>query len=346
MQHRIIESFFFLGLLIGTLVLTALMFKPFFTMLFLAAVLAFLLNGINERLSLRLGSRNGGALVTTLGAVFVILVPLSFLLWQAVTQAAGLYAYLQILVAPDALTSLFTRIWGTVASLVPWLKVDDASIAAAAQTGVQWLLAHTGLVFAGVGRVFFDLFILLFVLFFFLRDNAAIRRRLMQLSPLSDAHEEQILHSMGRTVGATVRGKVVLAFIQGVLAMVGLWLFGVPAYALWGFAVMIASFVPTIGTALVFVPTIAYLVVTASLGSAIGLTLWAAVLVGMVDNVLGPKLMAKGTPVHPLLMFLSVLGGLTFFGPIGVLLGPVVVALLYSLFDIYLSLVRHPNEAI
>lgn len=340
MERRTIEAFFFLTLLVGTLGVVVFMFWPFFGVLFLASVLAFLLSGVNERLAKKFKSRGLAALVTTVGALLVILVPISFLIWQAAQEAAGLYRNLQIFATPEAVLNLFDTVWDRVGPLVPWLSVDHASFAAGIKSMLAWVVSHTDNIVASIGNATIKSFILLFVLFFFLRDSIVIRRKLMDLSPLSDTHENQIIGTITRTIAATVRGKILIAFLQGLVAGLGFLIFGVPAPVLWGGVLMLASFVPHIGTALVMIPIIIYLLATSTFGAALGMALWSIFLVSLLDNFLGPKLMAQGTHTHALLVFLSVLGGLSLFGPIGILLGPVVMALLHALFDIYLSLVK------
>jgi predicted PurR-regulated permease PerM len=117
-------------------------------------------------------------------------------------------------------------------------------------------------------------------------------------------------------------------------------MFGVPNPALWSGILVIASFVPTVGTALVNVPIVLYMFLTGDVLPAVGLAIWATAAVGMVDNFLGPHIIGRGTRLHPLLTLFAVLGGITLFGPIGLLAGPVVMSLLLALLHIYLQVIR------
>jgi predicted PurR-regulated permease PerM len=112
-------------------------------------------------------------------------------------------------------------------------------------------------------------------------------------------------------------------------------IFDIPAPAVWGAVAAIAAFIPGIGTSLVIVPGIIYLLLTGNTAYAIGLAIWGAVAVGLIDNVLGPHLVNKGVHIHPFLILVSVLGGLSTFGPIGFILGPLVLALLFALLEVY-----------
>jgi len=108
----------------------------------------------------------------------------------------------------------------------------------------------------------------------------------------------------------------------------------------------VAALVPTLGTSLVLIPVIAYLLISGQTMAALGMAIWGAIAVGLIDNLLGPKLMQYGTNVHPLLILLSVIGGISVFGVIGFLVGPIVLGFLYALLDVYPKIVRPETKAI
>jgi predicted PurR-regulated permease PerM len=154
------------------------------------------------------------------------------------------------------------------------------------------------------------------------------------LSPLANEYDERILRRLEDAISSVVKGKLLIVLIQGILASVGFWLFGIPHPVLFGALTSLAALIPFVGVAVVFVPAVLYLFFAGSVGAAAGL-LVAGIIIGSVDNVLGPILFERGLQLHPLLILLSVLGGLAFFGPIGFLAGPVALSLLVALLDIY-----------
>ena len=135
-----------------------------------------------------------------------------------------------------------------------------------------------------------------------------------------------------------------MALIQGILTAVGFALFGVPNPTLWGSVAAIAALVPSVGTALVLFPAILFLYWSGAALSALGLLLWGATAVGLIDNFLGPKLAGRGMRLHPFLILLSILGGIALFGPIGFLLGPLVLSMLFVLLEIY-SVINKEHES-
>jgi len=132
-----------------------------------------------------------------------------------------------------------------------------------------------------------------------------------------------------------IKGYLLIGLLQGILMGFGLWIFNIPNPGLWGVVAAIASLLPTIGTALVSVPSIIFLFVTGQTTSAIGLLVWAVILVGMIDNFLSPIIVSGKTNIPPLLILFAVLGGVSLLGPIGILVGPLTISLLYSLISLY-----------
>jgi predicted PurR-regulated permease PerM len=152
---------------------------------------------------------------------------------------------------------------------------------------------------------------------------------------LKDEDDRKILRSIIKTINGVIKGYILIALIQGFLMGLGLYLFGVPNPALWGVVAGIASLIPSIGTALVSVPAVIYLYAIGSTIPAIGLLIWAVLIVGFIDNLLNPIIVGKSIKVPMLLILFSVLGGISLLGPIGILIGPLVIGLLYTLISIY-----------
>jgi predicted PurR-regulated permease PerM len=138
------------------------------------------------------------------------------------------------------------------------------------------------------------------------------------------------------TINGVIRGYLLIALIQGILMGLGLVIFGVPNPALWGLVAGIAALVPTIGTGLVAIPIIIYLYTTGDTASAVGFLAWATVIVGLIDNLLNPIIVGRKINIHPLVILFSVLGGIALLGPAGILVGPLIVSLLYTLGNMYL----------
>jgi len=156
------------------------------------------------------------------------------------------------------------------------------------------------------------------------------------LSPLTDTNDALILKRLASAVRSVAVGTVSIAILQGVLTAIGLTIFGFDRAILWGCFAAFGALIPGVGTTVVFVPAIAFLIYNGSNLSAIALTVWGVLAVGLIDNLLGPYVMSRGNTMHPFFLLLSVLGGISLFGPIGFILGPVILSLFLVFLELYL----------
>jgi len=340
MERRLLEPLFFLVILLGTIIVVFMLFRPFLYTLTLAGILAFLTSAIYNRLRGYLRSPSAAAFVMTLLVFVALLIPLTLIGLRIVYEASGIYAQLSEQTTQERLSGGLENLQSVLDSAFPGVQVDTARIAERLGSVFAWLVGNLGSLLGSFASLVANFLLLLLFYFYLVRDGHRLKERLKILSPLASDKEDQVIARVGRAVTATVRGSLVLALLQGLVSGVGFIIFGLPNPALWGSVVVLAAFIPTIGTSLVQIPAVLYLAATGQLTSAIGLAVWAAIAVGMLDNVLGPKLMSRGMQMHPLVTLLSILGGVGFYGPLGILLGPITVFLLYALLDIYLSVVR------
>jgi predicted PurR-regulated permease PerM len=172
-------------------------------------------------------------------------------------------------------------------------------------------------------------------IFYILKDSAHWKKAIKLISPLSDKDNDKIIDKLSLAVNGVMKGYFSIVFIQGALVSLGFVLFKVPNPALWGLMAFIASFVPAIGSALVSIPIVIFLFVTGHSIEAVGLALWALAMVGTIDILLNPIIVGKKANLHPMLILFSVLGGISLLGPIGLIVGPLVVSLFYTLVSIY-----------
>jgi predicted PurR-regulated permease PerM len=336
MDRSHIQSLFFLSILAGTIALATIILLPYASILILAGVLAFLFSGVFGRLVRLVHSRSLAAFLTTLLVLVTVLVPLAAVGYRIAQEAADLYGSLRIEAVSGTITHLVAQLQERLGILLPTdLTVSAQDITAQVQKALGWVIGRIGPVFAGVTRLIIDFLLVLLFFFYLVRDGEKLKKTLMHLSPLPDRQERAIAKRVGQAIGATVQGQLLIAVLQGLVAGIGFSLFGVPNPVLWGSVLAVASLIPNIGTTLVQIPAIIYLAITGHPLMAIGMTLWAILVVGLLDNVLRPALLASGTQMHPLVTMLSVLGGVTAFGPIGILLGPIIASFLFALLDIY-----------
>lgn len=332
------QDHFLLVVFVLISVLTFFIFKPFIYILILAAIVAVIFEPYNKKLLYYTkGNKGLSALLTTLSIVILILAPLIFLGSQIFLEAKDLFVSLANGEGKDTLLHIFKKLNSTAQSFAPSSINFSLDVDQITKQGLSWLLQNLGSVFSNFAKIFTSLFIFLISLYYLLKDGEGIKKKLVFFSPLVDSDDEEVSKKLEQAINSVVKGNLTIALIQGMLVSLGFLIFGVPNPLLWGTVATIAALIPAVGTAMVIVPGIIFLFLKESIPGAIGLLIWGALAVGLIDNFLAPQLISKGIKLHPLLVFLSVIGGIIFFGPVGFILGPLTMSLLFVIVDIYFA---------
>jgi predicted PurR-regulated permease PerM len=338
-------SYFFFGLLLAVMVLAIFIFLPFLTPLVLAMALAVIFDPLHRKITdIFFGGREKstfGALLTVVVIAIVVVGPLLFVSLKVYDEVGAMYAYLINEAGRAQFISLLNNAFASVQqffpNLYPGFTFDSFNIVAILQNGLQWAFSNFNVVFEEVTRLVIGFSVMCLALFYFLRDGHELKRQIIMLSPLGDVDDQHIFAKLEQAVRAIFVGSISVAILQGISIGTSFAIFGVPSPAVWGSIAAVTALVPGIGTSLVLVPGIAYLFLTGNTNPAIGLAIWGVMAIILVDNMLGSYLVNRGIKIHQFLILLSVLGGIVFFGPIGFVLGPLVLAFLFSLLEIYRS---------
>ena len=180
-----------------------------------------------------------------------------------------------------------------------------------------------------------NLFVMLYAMFFFLTGGGKILNRILYYMPLHSEDENRMVQRFVAVTKATLKGTFVIGVIQGTLAGLGFWVAGIDSSVFWGTVMGVMSIIPGIGTALIWIPAVVYLVATGHTAAATLLGLWCLLVVGSIDNVLRPRLVGKDAKLSDLMILISTLGGIVLFGAVGVIIGPIVAALFVTVWEIY-----------
>lgn len=326
------ERYFLFGILIVVLVLSLAILYPFLTIFILAAAFAVVLNPVYSWIKRNITRNRSGiaSFITILLFLLVLCVPLFFMGTVIFNQAQNAYYFI---VQNGDTNLLIQRIDTYANNLMPDGFTFNAHDKMASIT--SFLSNNIGRFFTSTFNTILMALITIFTMFYILKDGEKWREGLTKVLPLSTKNTDEILSSLKDSINRILRGSFFIAIIQGVLAWIGLWIFGVPNPALWGVVAGMASFVPTLGTSIVFVPSILFLFFTGMQIQALGLLLWSVALVGMIDNLLSPYIISKNTEIPSIFILFSILGGISLMGPVGLIIGPLVLSLLYSLVSIY-----------
>jgi predicted PurR-regulated permease PerM len=316
--------------------------QPFVAPLLWASLLAFLLFPANRRLRAALRGRKAqAALLLAIASVLVIVIPATVLGIVFGKQASDLVARLQTsavehqIQSPSDVLALpeVDRVVQWIESSLP-VSADQLrnSLLSGGQQVVQSALSLGGSLFASVISAIVAVILSLFLLFFFLRDGELMVNRAMGLVPLDDRRKDLLLDHLAKVIQAIVLGSLATAIAQGTLVGVGFKLAGLPSPIVFGVLATGASLIPLIGTTTVWVPGVLYLGLTGHWGAALFLAIWSVAVVSSADNVIRPLFISSRAKITTLPVFIGLLGGIAAFGPIGIFLGPVVVALVLALF--------------
>ena len=317
------------------------MVLPFAGPIFWAFLLAFMLYPLNESLRRALRGRRGlAALLLTLAGVALILVPGALIAVAFVSQAGDLVNSIQVIADRHHVAQLSDllrlpiaeRLLAQLAAYVPittdqvesWLVENGRSL-------LRLLMGVSGAALAGVLGAVIGLALMLFLLFFFLRDGEELVTRAMRLVPMDAARKSALLDHLSSVTRALVLGMLLTAVAQGALLGIGVAIVGLFSPVVFGVLTALSSVVPLIGTALVWVPAVLILVGQGRLWAAVFLAIWSLVLVTSIDNVIRPLVVSGRAGLPTFAVFLGLAGGLAAFGAIGMFLGPVIVALAIAL---------------
>jgi predicted PurR-regulated permease PerM len=347
MSEQKLEGYFFGVVFIAILTLVGYIFYPFLGALTLALVLSILSTPLYHAFQRHIQKPSLAAGLVVLIVMLAVILPAIGLLILLIDEAYSLANYATSLdynFLPRFVENVDTRMH-TLFPTINSLK-DSIDLGSILQKSTQYIGSLATNAVTGTLGVVFKLFLVIIALFFFLRDGRAFVDTLIKLSPLADDEDVRIVERIRGVTRSLVRGTLVIALLQGMMTGIGFALFGVPNPVLWGSIAAIGALVPNIGTSIVAIPAITYLAFSGgSPAAVIGLTAWSLLIVGLVDNIIGPKLIGNGAQIHPLFILLSVLGGLATFGIAGFLLGPLVFGILVALAEIYKVKISRLHEA-
>jgi predicted PurR-regulated permease PerM len=321
-----------------------LMLLPFINVLAWAAVLVVVFYPVHRRLVERTKRPATSALVSCLLVIFVILLPLSLITLALVREfsgaAQGLQNYLSAFLDPNS--AVAGRLLGWLGN---YIDIEQLRNPQSIQEHLQQVLGTVaqrtlGLVGGALG-VIVQVFFIIFTMYYLFRDGAKIVQALPDIMPLERTQSAEIISRTRDVISASVNGVLVIAAIQGALGAVAFFALKVPSALVWGVVMTFLSLIPMAGAFIVWIPAAIFLALTGHWVKAALLVAWGALVIGTVDNFLRPKLVGERTKLHELFIFFSVLGGLQVFGVLGLVLGPVVLAVTLALLDVMRHVDRH-----
>jgi len=319
--------------------------EPFVLEIGWAVVLAICLNPIRMRVEPRLGP-NKAALLLVLAVLVLVVVPAVFVGHTLYDSGGSGVVYVQQKLQDEGGPGgLFHRFWEWVHAKAPFLPDEQDVVSEVShRLGqiVTFVASQAGRIVASVVTFLFSLCIMLSILFFLLRDESEFLGMVKRVMPFKPEHNDRFVTISSELVLASVTSTLVVAAVQGVVGGIVLALLGVRGAVLWGIIMAILSFLPLVGAALVWGPGAIWLALSGHLGKGIVLALVGLLILGNVDNVVRPLLMAGKSKLNTLVLIISLMGGVSAFGFIGLVLGPLAAVLLEAIIESYYARPTEP----
>ncbi|WP_419788218.1 AI-2E family transporter [Pseudodesulfovibrio sp.] len=337
---------FLIVLLLFSLYLGFSIVEPFIHTLIFGTVLAVLFWPVNAWAKKRFnGHRAMASMFTVLVIVFCLVLPMTFLLMALIGQGVQSLGALNAWVARGGYESfissdIYNHYIAVLHSKLPFLHINELDIQASIiQYSKQFAQALLGLgteLVRNAAKLILHFLLMVFILFYFLRDGAKMVAHLKLLSPLRPLQEDFILDSLKRVARGVLMGSLLVAVLQGLAGGFGLAIAGIPAF-FWGAVVALASLIPVVGTGLVWVPAVGYLLLSGNWKMALFLALWFGIFVVGIDTVLRPVFMREASRISTFYIFLAILGGVYTFGMLGILYGPLILSFVMVMLHIYVE---------
>ena len=348
-KSRFYPKIFFSVLFLAILLLAFYITRPFLPALITGAIIAYLSHPLYEKLLRHVKNKNIASFIVAAFIILLFAVPLVIILGLVSQEAYSTYTTLN----QHNLGTNFLKVickdenWlscRTVKSFIDFLPEKDLDyyMQVTIQKITGFIIENITQFIASIPSILLNFFVMLFVVYYVLKDGEAIGRRIKNILPLKESHKQHVLDKFHEVTFATFYGSISMAILQGILGSIGFIVLGVQSPILWGFVMALFALVPYFGTAIVWLPAALNLIFIGYLQNdnsstirGVFLIVYGLFVISSIDNFLKPKMIGSKASVHPILVLLGVLGGLSLFGFIGLILGPVMLALLMTFVEIY-----------
>lgn len=334
MPYKKLQMISFLVILAVVFGIVFFLFKPFLNVLAFAVIVAILFSPIHRRIKAKIKSPSAAAGLTVFLVLLILVIPAALFGQILFNELLKVYQDFRaggfVIDQGKIMSSLPSQVQTFINSFANDLNSFISKFTASAFSAFTSVISN-------VSGFFLALFLFFFSLFYLLKDGSKIKEVIMDISPINNKQEHILIQRISEAVNGVVKGSFLVALAQGTVAFIGFIIFGVPQPFLWALFTVLAALVPNIGTSISLIPAVIYLFITDHIGAGIGMAIWGSFAVGLIDNVLSPKLIASKTRLHPLLVIFSVIGGIQLFGFLGFLIGPILMAIFVVLIEMYRS---------
>jgi len=348
MNSELYRKAFFLIILLILIFVSFLIIKPFLTAVLTGMILSYIFYPLYSKIHKKILNKNISSLIASILVILIITLPLFFILNTISKEAYTTYLLSKQKITTGNFLAECKPTDKTVCKVSNFFsdKINDPQIKYYFDTTIKGVTTKitgsiSNLLFS-IPVFLLDLFIVLFVMFFLFRDGKILIDKVERIMPLKDKYRKHVFKKLNDMTYAVIYGSIIIAIIQGTLGGIGFLIFGLPSPLLWGMAMIFASLIPYVGSSIIWFPASLILILDGYIGletnliiKGILLLLYGIFIVGTIDNILKPKIIGSKGGLHPVLVLLGVVGGLKFLGFVGLIIGPIILAMLVTFINIY-----------
>ncbi len=316
------------------------MIHQFLMAIFMAGLFSAMVSPLHHGLTAKLrGKENVASMLMVVGIVVLVLTPLAVLITLVVTQAISVgqsvTPWVQgFIKEPSTLTTLLEKV-PYYEEILPYRDVIIQKAGELVGTISTFLIDSLSSFTKVTIDAIFSTIIMLYVMFYFLTMGDVLLRKILYFLPLDDSNEQKLLKRFTSVARATIKGTLIIGIMQGAICGIAFAIAGIHGPVFWGSVMAVMSIIPAFGTAIIWLPALIILALTGNFVGVAVLAVLCGAVAGNLDNVLRPRLVGKDTEMHDLFVLFGTLGGISMFGLLGIILGPIVAALFITIWEIY-----------
>lgn len=317
----------FIIILLLFLVLTFLLIRTFITYIVLSFILVFAFLPLYRKLKSKIKNPSLASAIMVVLIILIIVIPIVFISYKLIAEARNAYSLVNL----NSINMLSEKINHALNT-----NIDLATDFGKALSALEGVIISSSIKLIGsMIEIIIGIFVMFFIMFYLLRDWDFFISEITNIIPLKHEYKTQLLLKIRDVLNGVIHGQVLIAATQGILGGILLFVFGVPNALLWGVIMIIFAFIPWLGTPLIFVPAGIIKIIEGHAFSGIMIIVLGAVIIMNIDNYLWPKFLSGAGKIHPVAALLGVIGGIKLFGFVGIIIGPIIIALLFVLLRFY-----------
>src|SRR3989344_2692188 len=325
------SKYFFIASFILLIIISLVIIWPFFTTILGSILLAYIFYPFYNKLFLLIKNKNAASFIVSFVILLLLVGPILIATNAIIKESAALFYNIRdINIGIEDLSKNFlSKYFFEGIDIANYLKssLNKLSIG---------ILQKTDSFILGLPEKIINFFIMFFIIFYLFKDGKNLVDKIKRELPLKEKYKQGLIKKFDDTLYATIYGLLVASFVQGIFAIIGFYIFNIQSPLLLGFLTFIAAILPLVGSALIWLPTAIIKIISGDSFNGIGLLIYSILVISSVDNIIKAKIIEKKSKLHPVLALLGVLGGLQIFGLIGVIIGPLSIAILMVFFEFYI----------